>query len=164
MNIGNQTYPNGVRSVLDYLASKQISFQLQVFDAPAHSASQAADLLGCPLGAIVKSLVFEKTDSGHLLLALVSGKNRADLQKLSTLACEPVRVADPKIVLSKTTYPVGAVPPCGLNGISQTLIDTDLMDYAHVWASAGAENILFRISTTDLEQLVEGKIENIKQE
>ncbi len=162
MNINAPLNPN-VSIVINYLNEKQVPHTQQIFDAPACSAEQAADLLSCPLGAIVKSLVFEMTASDRLLLALVSGQNRADLQKLSTLAREPVRVAAPKTVLAKTGFPVGAVPPCGLEGISQTYIDADLMSFQHVWASAGAENILVRLNPADLINLTTGKVETIKQ-
>ena len=156
-------YPPNVRAVLAVLEANQILYKLAIFETPARQASQAAALVGCPLGAIVKSLVFEKTASGELLLVLVSGQNRADGQILNTLVGEPVQPAKPEIVLASTGYPVGAVPPCGLAGISLTIIDADLMAFPQVWASAGAVNILFQINSNDLFTLVGGQAKEIKR-
>jgi prolyl-tRNA editing enzyme YbaK/EbsC (Cys-tRNA(Pro) deacylase) len=156
-------YPPNVHAVLTFLRENQIPYELATFEAPARQASQAAALVGCPLGAIVKSLVFEKTASGELLLVMVSGQNRADEHILNALVGEPVQPAKPEAVLAKTGYPVGAVPPCGLCGISLTIIDADLMGYPTVWASAGAVDILMRLRPSDLSNLTDGRIEEIKQ-
>lgn len=155
-------HPPNVRAVLAVLEANQISYKLAIFETPARQASQAAALVGCPLGAIVKSLVFEKTASGELLLVLVSGQNRADGQILNTLVGEEVQPAKPEIVLKRTGYPVGAVPPCGLAGISLTIIDADLMAFPQVWASAGAVNILIRLGSSGLSPLTNGRIDVIK--
>lgn len=155
-------YPLNVSAVLTILDENEISYKLATFEATARQASQAAALVGCPLGAIVKSLVFEKTASGELLLVLVSGQNRADFHVLNTLVGEPVQPAKPETVLARTGYPVGAVPPCGLAGMSLTIIDSDLLGYPYVWASAGAENILMRLKPAQLSLLTKGRIEEIK--
>ena len=156
-------YPPNVLAVVKVLVENEIPYELRAFDAPARQASQAAGLVDCPLGAIVKSLVFEKTATGELMLVLVSGQNRADEHKLSTLVGEPVQPAKPEKVLAETGFVVGAVPPCGLDGIVETIIDADLMPYQNIWASAGAINTLMRIQPVDLYKLTGGRIEDIKQ-
>jgi Cys-tRNA(Pro) deacylase len=155
-------YPLGVQSVLQILIENDVPYELRIFDTPARQASQAADLLGCPLGAIVKSLVFQKQSSGELLMVLVSGKNRADPKILNQVVGGEVQPAKPKTVLDLTGYPVGAVPPFGVKGAVLVVIDADLMLYEHVWASAGAENILIKLNSIDLLNLSKGKVEAIK--
>ena len=141
----------------------ELPFEVREFSTPAHQASQAAALVNCNLGAIVKSLVFENTLNRKLLLALASGKNRVDLIKLSALAGSPIKTAHPKTVLAKTGYPVGAVPPWGLQGIHQTMVDEDLMHFVYIWASAGAVDILMKVTPSALIKLTAGQVENIKQ-
>ncbi len=139
-----------MQSVLQVLIENDVPYELRIFDTPAHQASQAADLLGCPLAAIVKSLVFQKQATGELLMVLVSGKNRADSQKLNQVVGEEVQPAKPKTVLAMTGYPVGAVPPIGVKGVAPVIMDADLMLYEHVWASAGSCNILVKIESHNL--------------
>jgi Cys-tRNA(Pro) deacylase len=160
---GIAQYPPGVQDVLNILVENHIPIEIQVFDTPARQASQAAALIGCSLAAIVKSLVFEKQTTGDILFVLVSGQNRADLEILSQIIGDRVRPAQPATVLEKTGYPVGAVPPIGVKGAVQVIMDADLMRHDHVWASAGAENILIKFDPVDLLNLSKGKIETIKQ-
>lgn len=165
MNNSNAgSYPPGVQSILNILTENAIPYAVRVFDSPARQASQAAELVGCPLGAIVKSLVFEQVTSGELMMVLVSGKNRADLQALHKITGEKVKPARPETVLAETGYPVGAVPPIGLQGHHLAVMDADLLLFEQVWASSGAENILMGISPTDLQRLVNGLVYTIKQE
>lgn len=148
--------------MLQVLIENGVRYQLRIFDSPARQASQAADLLGCPLGAIVKSLVFQKQGSSELLLVLVSGKNRADIQKLNHIVGEDVQVAKPKTVLSLTGYPIGAVPPIGLKGVYPVIMDLDLLDYEQVWSSAGAENMLIQINRSILQNMTQAQVAQIK--
>jgi prolyl-tRNA editing enzyme YbaK/EbsC (Cys-tRNA(Pro) deacylase) len=156
-------YPPKVNDVLNILKENEIPFEVRLFDTPARQASQAAALLGCPLGAIVKSLVFENKTTGGLFLVLVSGQNRADTHILSTLVGAAVGTAKPETVLSKTGFPVGAVPPIGISDVGQTIIDADLMTFQYVWGSAGEVNALLRVNSPDLLRLTAGQVEMIKQ-
>lgn len=119
-------------------------------------------MLGCPLGAIVKSLVFQRKASGELLLVLVSGKNRANTQILHQVVGEEVQPAKPQTVLAMTGYPVGAVPPIGLKGVAPVIMDAELMLYEHIWASAGSCNILVKINSKNLLKITDGLIETLK--
>jgi prolyl-tRNA editing enzyme YbaK/EbsC (Cys-tRNA(Pro) deacylase) len=158
-----EQYPPGVQDVLNILVENHIPIEVRVFDTPARPASQAAALIGCTLGAIVKSLIFEKQTSGDILLVLVSGKNRADLDVVSQIVGDRVRPAPPATVLEKTGYFIGAVPPIGVKGTYPVIMDVDLLLYEHVWSSAGAENILIKFNPLDLLKISKGKIEDIKQ-
>jgi Cys-tRNA(Pro) deacylase len=160
---GIDQIPPGVQDVLNILVENQIPIEIRIFDTPARQASQAAALVGCPLGAIVKSLIFEKLTSGDILFVLVSGKNRVDLDVVSQIVGDRVRPAHSATVLEKTGYPVGAVPPICVKGTFPVIMDSDLMLHEHVWASAGAENVLIKFDPVDLLHLSKGKIEAIKQ-
>lgn len=155
-------FPEGVKRTLSWLDQNGIPYQLRGFKAPAHHASEAADLLGCPLGAVVKSLVFQKALGSGILLVLVSGENHVDMDKLSELIREPVRPASPEDVQKATGYPVGAVPPLRMSTSLPVIVDEDLMDYECVWGSAGAVNILMGLHPDDLCSLNQGKIKSIK--
>ena len=60
----------------------------------ARTAEQAAAAVGCPVGAIVKSLVFRGAASGGLWLILVSGANRVHEKRLGRLLGDPLERAD----------------------------------------------------------------------
>ena len=74
---GRQEFPERVKKVLGFLDSNECDYRVRVVETPAHHARQAAELLNCPLGAIVKSLVFKVRGGHKFFLVLVSGPNRA---------------------------------------------------------------------------------------
>lgn len=154
-------FPEGVQSILDFLGQNDVPYQVKVFDSAARHASEAAVLVGCPLAAIVKSLVCQTQNTREGLMVLVSGQNRADLNRLGEIIGQTIVPASPQDVLTLTGYPVGAVPPFALGEASPVVIDADLMALTHVWASAGAVNILMRLNSGDLHQVTQGTIVDI---
>jgi Cys-tRNA(Pro) deacylase len=150
--------PEGVEKVLSVLKENGIPYQLRRFEQPAHHARQAASLLGCELGAVVKSLVFTPKARKGIVLVLVSGKNRVNLQVFSKAFGASVTPACPEVVLSQTGYSVGAVPPFGFTVEIPVFIDQDLFDFTYLWASAGAANALMRIEACALTRVTHGQI------
>ncbi len=134
------------------------------FPQPAHHASQAAELIGCPLGAVVKSLVFQTEADHDPVLVRVSGGHRADLDMLAQVLGQAVSPVSRKAVESLTGYPVGAVPPFGLSTRLPVLVDADLLDYKTVWASAGSVNTLMQLTPDQLLALTQGLVVQLRKE
>ena len=147
--------------LLTILEEEFIPYQLRKFDKPAHHASQAAGLLDCPLGAVVKSLVLTCSEGGQFLIALVSGKNMVDLDRLSKIVDVQIILANPKEVFQLTGFEVGAVPPFGVEGDHRTFIDEDLLAYEYVWAAAGSQQALIRMTPADLRRITQGLVVRI---
>ena len=137
---------------------------LEVVELPqsTRTAQEAADAVGCQLGQIVKSLVFRGPKSETPYLVLVSGPNRADLDRLAQLVGEPVRMAEPDFVREATGFSIGGVAPVGLRGSIKTLIDQDLLRYDTIWAAAGTPRSVFSLTPEDLMQLTAGQVANIR--
>ncbi len=160
MNDAWEDIPDSIQLVLQKLQEQGEVVYLRSFDAPARRASEAADLLGCPLGAVVKSLVFQIGES-KAVLVLVSGENRADLAVLSRILGQSVIQASPTFVRQRTGFPVGAVPPFGIDAELQVIIDETLMDYANIWASAGSAHTLMRLSPAVLVEQTQGIVRSV---
>ena len=156
-------FPEKVLTVLEVLETRGFEYQVRSFEAPAHHAREAADLLDCPIGAIVKSLVFRIKDQEKYVLVLVSGQNRADRNKLSKFVGGKVVPAKPGKVLSITGYPVGAVPPFGLKADLPVIIDEDLMAFEALWASGGSAFTLVNFESGIIEKVTGGRIYDIKK-
>jgi Cys-tRNA(Pro) deacylase len=155
-------FPESVKRNLAYLDEKSVSYQIKYFEEPAHRADDAADLLRCQLGEIVKSLVF-LMEGKDLLLVLVSGENRVDLKHLKAHTGKEISQAKPADVKRLTGYAVGSVPPFGIPGEFPVLIDEDLFNYPSLWAAAGSPHILIRLSPVDLQQLSGGRVLAVKK-
>ena len=118
------------------------------------TAAEAAQAVGCPVAAIAKSLVFRGLASNQAVLAIASGGNRVDLEKLAVLAGEGVTKADAEFVRAETGYAIGGVPPFGHLKDLVTFLDRDLEVHETIWAAAGGPFALFGITPSALKDAV----------
>lgn len=135
--------------------------EVRRFSTPVPTAAAAADELGCDIGAIANSLVFEV--AGAPLLVLASGAHRVNTAKLSaTVGIGKVRRATPEFVLTTTGQQVGGVAPVGHPRPLRTIVDRWLWRYDPVWAGAGDEMTMFRTSADELERITGGEVMDIE--
>jgi prolyl-tRNA editing enzyme YbaK/EbsC (Cys-tRNA(Pro) deacylase) len=145
-------------------ASRVLGHDVEVrrFPQGTKTAQDAARAVGCELGQIVKSLVF--VADGAPVLALVSGVNRADTDRLRVLVgAAEVRRANADEVRAATGYPIGGTPPFGHPGPIPTFIDTDLMAHDEVWAGAGAPDAVFGIAPEELRRATQGSVADLRE-
>lgn len=122
---------------------------------PAPTAATAAAQLGCPVGAIANSLVFDA--DGSPLLVLTSGAHRVDTDRVAArLGIAKLRRADPEFVRSHTSFPIGGVPPVGHPSRLPALVDTWLERHEQVWAAAGHPHWVFPTTFGELITLSGG--------
>jgi prolyl-tRNA editing enzyme YbaK/EbsC (Cys-tRNA(Pro) deacylase) len=114
-----------------------------------HTAVLAAEALGCEVGAIANSLLFDA--GGRPVLILTSGSHRVDTDLVAaTLGVARLKRADPDFVRAHTGQPIGGVAPVGHPAPLPTYLDPALADYDDVWASAGHPHAVFRTSYEEL--------------
>ena len=153
---------SGVQRVQEALDQSGLSLEVVELPQSSRTAQEAADAVGCQLGQIVKSLVFRGSDSETPYLVLVSGPNRADLERVSQLVGEPIQMGDADFVREVTGFSIGGVAPVGMPEPIQTLIDRDLLQYDTIWAAAGTPRSVFSLSPDDLRQLTAGQVATIR--
>lgn len=155
--------PDAVQPVLAVLENAKVPYEYKAFESSAKSAKQAADLIGCPLGAIVKSLFFVTKQSGEYLLVLASGENRVSSGRIKEQLQQPAIPTDARTVLNKTGFPVGGVPPFGHKTQFPVYMDQDLMQYDRIWASAGAIHSVMGMTPQDLLRLSDAKLCEVRE-
>jgi prolyl-tRNA editing enzyme YbaK/EbsC (Cys-tRNA(Pro) deacylase) len=115
----------------------------------ARTAQQAADGLGCAVGAIANSLVFDA--DGSPVLILTSGAHRVDTAKVAAmLGVARLRRASPEFVRTHTGQAIGGVSPVGHPQPVPTYLDRALAGYPVVWAAAGHAHAVFDTSYDEL--------------
>jgi Cys-tRNA(Pro) deacylase len=144
----------------EWLRSAGLEFEVRRFPEGTRTAEDAARAIGCEVGQIVKSLVF--TAAGRPVVALVSGANRLDLQRLSVLAGGKTGKADAEQVRAATGYAIGGVPPFGHASELPVFMDRDLERYGVVWAAAGRPDTVFPISPRRLVELSRARVSELK--
>jgi Cys-tRNA(Pro)/Cys-tRNA(Cys) deacylase len=96
------------------LESKQIPYRLAHHDGLAHSAQQAAAVLGVTVSQIVKTLCLVGS-TVEPIIVLATGDQKINLAGLrQQLGDTRLHLASPEEVLQVTGYPVGLVTPFGL--------------------------------------------------
>jgi prolyl-tRNA editing enzyme YbaK/EbsC (Cys-tRNA(Pro) deacylase) len=138
------------------LSAAGIAGRIEEFPSSTRTAQEAADAVGTSVGQIVKSLIFLAGDSP--VLALVSGANRLDSDRLAALTGLPIGKADADAVRQATGYSIGGVPPIGFPATIPTFIDRDLLQYAIVWAAAGTPRHVFPIAPQELVRITGGRV------
>jgi prolyl-tRNA editing enzyme YbaK/EbsC (Cys-tRNA(Pro) deacylase) len=128
-----------------------VTVDVREMESTTHTAEDAAAAVGCPVGAIVKSLVF--LANGEPLIVLASGPNRVDTAVLGGALGSQLRMADAKTVKSVTGYSIGGVPPFGHTSALRTVMDEDLLQHDRVWAAAGAATAVFPIAPDELARI-----------
>ncbi|HUN86667.1 MAG TPA: YbaK/EbsC family protein [Terracidiphilus sp.] len=118
--------------------------------ATTRTAQDAASAIGCTVGQIVKSLVFQGIESGKPYLILASGPNRVNEASFGVLAGESIQRAKPDFVRECTGFAIGGVPPLGHSSRLPTWMDEELFVYETVWAAAGTPESVFAIAPKDL--------------
>jgi prolyl-tRNA editing enzyme YbaK/EbsC (Cys-tRNA(Pro) deacylase) len=142
--------------VAQVLRDHGVAGQVKELPEPAPTAASAAAQLGCDVGAIANSLVFNA--DGQPLLILTSGAHRVDTAKMAAhIGAERVRRADPDFVRAATGQVIGGVAPIGHPQTVRTLIDTWLDKYDVVWAAAGHVHTVFPTSFAELVRVTGGE-------
>ena len=137
-------------------AAERMGVHVEVVKYPegTRTAADAASAVGCDVGQIVKSLVFATPIK--LVLALTSGANHVDTDKLGELVGEEVTLADPEAVRATTGFAIGGTPPFGHLEPLPVWIDEDLLIFDIVWAAAGTPDSCFSIAPDQLVAVTGG--------
>ena len=150
------------QKVQDALKSLGYTYEVIEFSESTRTALEAAERVGCKVGQIVKSLIFQGKTSGKAILILTSGANQVDVKRMKTHAEEKIGRADPAFVREWTGYAIGGIPPLGHLNPIDTYIDEDLLQYEKVWAAAGTPNAVFEMDADQLKKMTGGKVVAVK--
>lgn len=149
--------------VQDALAEKGVGLQVVELPDTTRTAQEAADAIGCTVGQIAKSLIFEGKDSGRAVLVIASGDNRVDTKKIAAALGEAIGKANATFVREETGFVIGGVPPVGHRQPLPTFIDQDLQQYEEIWAAAGTPFAVFRLTPAELVEIAPGRVMEVKE-
>ena len=144
-----------VARVVEALEAAGWSGEVHVLPDSARTAAEAAQGLGCDVGAIASSLLF--TADGEPLLVLTSGAHRVDTAAVAALlGAGSVDRAPAALVREATGFAIGGVAPVGHPAPLRTLVDTALSRHDVVWAAAGHPHAVFPTTYEELLRLTGG--------
>jgi prolyl-tRNA editing enzyme YbaK/EbsC (Cys-tRNA(Pro) deacylase) len=156
-----ELHRNTVR-VIDAAADLGVTVDVTHFPQGTRTAQDAADAIGCEVGAIVKSLVLG-SDAGPVMV-LTSGANRVSYGKVEAATGRSrVGRCDADAARVATSFPVGGVAPFGHPAPLPTLIDRDLLAFDEVWAAAGTPHAVFPIAPATLTAATDAVVADVAE-
>ncbi len=125
------------------------SGRIVVLPDSVHTAALAAEALGCEVGAIANSLVFDA--DGSPVLILTSGAHRVDTRKVAAgLGVTKLGRATPEFVRQHTGHAIGGVSPIDHPAPVPTYVDPWLQKHDEIWAAAGHASAVFNTTYDEL--------------
>jgi prolyl-tRNA editing enzyme YbaK/EbsC (Cys-tRNA(Pro) deacylase) len=150
--MATKAWPEPVERVTAYLREAGAEVRVEEFPDGTPTAQAAARAVGCELGQIVKSLVFQCDN--RPIVVMVPGDRRADSEKIARAGgCRFARIAGPDEVTAATGFEPGAVAPFPLPRVERLFIDPTLLSHRVVWIGAGSERHMASLSPTELVRL-----------
>jgi prolyl-tRNA editing enzyme YbaK/EbsC (Cys-tRNA(Pro) deacylase) len=141
--------------VADAVAAAGVEPKIKILDADAKTAVAAAEQLGCEVGAIANSLVFEC--DGAPLLVMSSGAHRVDTDVLArVLGATAVSKATPRFVRDATDQVIGGVAPTGHPSRLRTVVDETLAQFPLIWTAAGTPDSVMPLTYEQLLSVTDG--------
>jgi prolyl-tRNA editing enzyme YbaK/EbsC (Cys-tRNA(Pro) deacylase) len=134
--------------------------QLEVIELPdsTRTAQEAAQAIGCQVGQIAKSIIFQALTSHKPIMVIASGSNRVSEKVIEGLIGEAIGKADADFVRQRTGFVIGGVPPVGHSEPLDSFIDQDLLQHHEIWAAAGTPHAVFRLTPDDLIRITAGMV------
>lgn len=140
-----------------------LGFDNQVIELAdsTRTAAEAANAVGCEIGQIAKSLIFQGKQSGKPILIIAGGANRVNVKRIKAQIGEALKRPDADFVREQTGYAIGGVPPVGHAQPPATFIDEDLLQFETIWAAAGHPNALFQLTPNELVRMTGGSVVSV---
>jgi prolyl-tRNA editing enzyme YbaK/EbsC (Cys-tRNA(Pro) deacylase) len=162
-------HPN-CAAVNEILGAAGLAGRVRMLDEAVTTARAAAEHLGCRVGAIANSLIFEtfipgsvgmreqlkETAAGAPLLIMTSGAHRVDMSKVGEQLGVQLRRASPAFVREHTDQPIGGVAPVGHPKPIPTIVDRALAEFDELWAAGGIPHAVFPMTYDELIRLTGG--------
>jgi len=131
--------------------------EIVVLPDSVHTAALAAAALGCEVGAIANSLLFDA--AGEPVLILTSGAHRVDVAATAArIGVHELKRAKPEFVRNHTGQVIGGVSPIAHPAPIPTYIDSWLQKYDVLWAAAGHPAAVFSTTYEELLRMTGGTV------
>lgn len=150
------TLPDAAQRVEAALRAAGSDITVSIMPASTRTAEDAATACNCPLGAIVKSLVFRADDQA--VMVLTSGANRVHEKRLGRVIGVKLARADADFVRDATGFAIGGVSPLAHATPVKMVMDQDLMAFETIWAAAGTPHAVFPITPQQLAEITDAEI------
>ncbi len=157
------SFDSAADPVREFLENAGVPFEIVAPTLPTTTVPEAAIALGCSIEEVVKTLLF--TDgSDRFVVAIATGLHRVDKTALANAArLSTIKLAPPELVLQKTGFSAGSVPPIALPAGIPMIVDARSAMLGIVFAGAGRSSAMLQIAMADIVRLNQAVVIPITQ-
>jgi HAD superfamily hydrolase (TIGR01458 family) len=155
---------HGLHAVTAYLEGEGVAFEV-IEHEPTGTARAESRAAHVPSSRMAKTVVLYD-DAGNWVIAVVPASHQVDLEKLrGTLHLpHPPRLATEEEVAHRfPEVEVGAVPPVGPMLVAAAVVDTRLLEHAHVLCAGGDHRHAIRLDPRDIVRLADAHVGDVSR-
>lgn len=152
-----------------YIRTNDIAAELVFAPSETPTVTLAARAMGCAEDQIVKSVLFliKRGEQVDTALIMTNGMAQIDFRKLAGVfgvGRKRIRLASADVVLARTGYPAGGVPPFGFEVPIATFVDRGVFEQLFVYAGGGDDKTLLRMTTAELVRVTGARIIDARED
>ena len=151
---------SSIKKIYNILEQQEPKIEIIDLSQSGHTAKMAADALLVTTNRICKSLIIKCDD--NFFLCLVNGDSKLDFKKIQAITkAKQTGMATADEVKEVTGISIGGVSPVGLKDDLNCIIDDTLSSFSSIFCAAGTAELVFEIEPSRLQNLTNGKFEDI---
>jgi Cys-tRNA(Pro) deacylase len=150
------------KRVEDFIAKNRIDVRIVEFQESTKTSQAAANVLGCEISQIGKSIVF--VGDNETVVVILSGDKKVDVSKLKNIIGSEVKIASGNTVKQRTGYPIGGVPPFPHNDGVRVLIDETIERFDEIWVACGTPNSVMKMRVPDIKAITRANVVSLSIE
>jgi Cys-tRNA(Pro)/Cys-tRNA(Cys) deacylase len=142
----------------------KIAYELVPYQVDENNlaATHVAESLGEPIERVYKTLVLSGDRNGYFV-CVVQGDKEVNLKAAAKVSGNKSAEMIPmKELLPTTGYIRGGCTPIGMKKRFPTFIDSTVLQYDHIFISAGVRGLQLKINPTELISYIEAQVADIE--
>jgi prolyl-tRNA editing enzyme YbaK/EbsC (Cys-tRNA(Pro) deacylase) len=145
-----------VAVVRNRLIAHGLADTIREFPDSTHTATEAAQAVGCNVAQIAKSIVFEANRKPMIVVA--AGSNRVDKSMVSRAIGAKLHSVGADYLRDNLGLEPGGVTPLATNAEIATIIDITLLEFDLIWIGAGTPRHVLSVTAQDLAELTKANV------
>ena len=132
------------------MIERGISFEPLEYDFREKGSEYAAEALGVPLDAMLKSLVVGLSDR-RFVFVLMPGSKAVSLKELArSIGVKEAQMANERDAQRLTGYLVGGISPFGARTQLPVYVDKGVLENGQIYINGGKRGLILKLKTSDL--------------
>ena len=143
------------------MIERGIAFESLEYDFREKGSECAAEALGAPLDAMLKSLVVRLSDR-RFVFVLLSSSRDVSLKELARITgVKEAQMASERDAQRLTGYLVGGISPFGARTQLPVYVDEGILEHGEIYINGGRRGLILKLKTSDLIGALDPTVINV---